>query len=123
MPKWTHTKRRTAKPNKGLENRREANGPTTGAIEGEFLKRRRRRRLDLKSSDGALRESGRVYREFVEGRITAGEAEIRSRILRRHAEHLTSVEQRTLLIDLNRKLEELRGASALHQLSAPGGAT
>jgi hypothetical protein len=81
-----------------------------------LLKRRRRRRLDLKSLDGTLRESGRLYRELAEGRISMAECEVRSRALKRHAEILGSVRQAQQLEDLQRKLAELQGGSSVPPL-------
>ncbi len=69
----------------------------------------RRRRLDLKTLHGTLRESARVYRELAEGRITLGEADVRSRVLRRHSEILSSVEQREQLEDIRQQLARLQG--------------
>lgn len=88
-------------------------------LEGEILKRRRRRRLDLVSLPGALRESGRIYRDLVEGRISMAQAEVRSRVLRRHTEALGAYQQQQVLESLNEKiagLEALQRGSPLTQL-------
>jgi hypothetical protein len=83
------------------------NAPTSTQT-GEFLKRGRRRRLDLKTLHGTMRESARVYRELAEGRIDLVEAETRSRVLRRHSEILTALEQRDQVTEIQRQLDALR---------------
>lgn len=50
-----------------------------------------------------MRESARIYREFCEGRLSAGELEVRSRHLRRHSEVVTSIEQHALLTDMQQR--------------------
>jgi hypothetical protein len=79
------------------------------AQEGEFLKRARRRRLDLRSLAGTLRESARIYRELAEGRINASQAEVRSRVLRRHHEILAALEQQRQLAGIQEQLSRLTG--------------
>jgi hypothetical protein len=76
--------------------------------ESVFLKRGRRRRLDLRTLAGTARESAKIYRQFAQKEITAGEAEIRSRMLRRHSEILTSLEQQAQLAAIREQLEALR---------------
>ncbi|MEP7312536.1 MAG: hypothetical protein ABI859_08130 [Pseudomonadota bacterium] len=81
--------------------------------EGILLKRRRRRRLDLKTLHGTLRESARVYREVAEGRISMAEGEVRSRMLRRHGEILAEVsleQHRDRLYDQLLTLKQSQGA-------------
>lgn len=97
----------TANGVNGLENGSDTLGSQTRAPEAVFLKRRRRRRLDLRTLAGTLRESARVYRDIAEGKITLGEGEVRSRVLGRHKDILSSIEQVQQLKDLNQKLEAL----------------
>lgn len=94
-----------------LDRVRDSDSCASPASNQVLLKRRRRRRLDLKSLDGTLRESGRLYRELAEGRISMAECEVRSRALKRHAEILGSVKQAQQLEDLQQKLSELQGAA------------
>lgn len=81
------------------------------ALEGEYVKRRRRRRLDLRSLHGTLRESARVYRELAEARISMAEAEVRSRVLKRHGEILSAYEQGEQIREIQAKLAALQGSS------------
>ena len=77
------------------------------ALAGQLLQRKRRRRLDLRSVNGTLREHARVYRELAEKRIGVLEAETRSRVLRRHSEVLHAVEQAQRMESLAAQLEQL----------------
>ena len=108
----TQANRNTAQAFKDMEGGTQAQTAQPSTREGELLKRKRRRRLDLKTLHGTLRESARVYREFAEGRITAGEAEVRSRVLRRHGEILGAVEQQRMIEDLQQKLDAIQSGSA-----------
>jgi hypothetical protein len=98
----------TANSVKGVECGHELGNDAPHTRESVFIKRRRRRRLDLKTLNGTLRESARVYRELAEGRISMAEAEVRSRVLRRHGEIMSDIEQRELLVSLNDQLAQLR---------------
>jgi hypothetical protein len=62
----------------------------------------------LKTLHGTLRESARVYRELAEGRIDLVTAETRSRVLSRHSQILTALEQRDQIEQLQRQLEALQ---------------
>ncbi len=106
----------------GLKSNGDSNGAPTSTHGGEYIKRARRRRLDLKTLHGTLRESARVYRELAEGRITMLEAETRSRVLRRHSEILTALEQRDQVAEIQRQLEALRSPNGLrtYALEAAG---
>ncbi len=73
-----------------------------------FLERKRRRRLDLRTLHGTAREHAKVYRALAEGTITQVEAETRSRVLGRHKEILTSLEQRAQLQAIHDQLAALR---------------
>src|SRR5260221_5755610 len=57
----------------GLKSNGDSNGAPTSTHGGEYIKRARRRRLDLKTLHGTLRDSARVYRELPEGRVTIPE--------------------------------------------------
>ena len=111
MRNVTHTTLDTTKPINGMNTGKDSEIDAPQTREGVFVKRRRRRRLDLKSLNGTLRESARVYRELAEGRISMAEAEVRSRVLRRHSEIMGTIEQRDLLAKLNDQLNELRAQS------------
>ena len=76
------------------------------SVPGEM--RKRRRRLDLKTLDGTLRESGRLYRELAEGRISMAECEVRSRALKRHAEILGTVREAQQLEQLQEQIAALQ---------------
>ena len=78
------------------------------AVEGEFLPRKRRRRLDLKSLDGALREHRRIYRALLEGEMHVSVFETASRALKRHIDALGTLQQHEQLEDLRRKLADLQ---------------
>ena len=71
----------------------------------------RKRRLDLSTLRGTLRESGRVYRDFINGTITMEAAEVRSRVLGRHKEILSSMEQQRQLAELLAQLKALQGGA------------
>lgn len=79
------------------------------AQESVFLKRSKRRRLDLRTLHGTAREHGKVYRALAEGTISPLEAEGRSRVLGRHREILTSLEQMQQLQAIQEQLRALRG--------------
>jgi hypothetical protein len=104
----------------GVHSRQDAKGAVAPTHGQEYLKRARRRRLDLKTLHGTLRESARVYRELAEAKITLLEAETRSRVLRRHSEILTALEQRDQIEALQRQLEALQGRSPALTLDADG---
>lgn len=78
------------------------------AQEGEYVARARRRRLDLRSLAGTAREHGRVYRMLAEGSITELQAETRSRVLRRHSDILTTIEQKQQVADIQAALADLQ---------------
>lgn len=110
----THSVSKLASRFKALGAGAGENGPVEPARGGEYLKRARRRRLDLKTLHGTARESSRVYRELAEGKINLLEAETRSRILRRHSEILTALEQRDQVVEIQAQLAALQsGRSAL----------
>jgi hypothetical protein len=117
----TRTKKDPAKPINGMESGQDSAAPAARRLEGQFLERRRRRRLDLKTIDGTLRESARLYRAMAQGELSLAAGDVMSRVLGRHGELLSALEQQELLMELNQKLEALRGGSALEQLAAPGG--
>ena len=114
----THKTVIAAPPLNDLGSGQDLESSGTQTREGVLLKRRRRRRLDLRTLPGALRESARVYRELAEGRISMAEAEVRSRVLRRHSEILSSVELGERAAAMDRRLEEIL---QLQQRSGRGG--
>jgi len=86
----------------------------------DFLEKRKRiRRRDLKTLDGTLRESVRIYTLFDRKEISGGELEVRSRHLRRHAEILGTLEQRDQVTAIQAQLEALKAPGSLPYL--PGG--
>jgi hypothetical protein len=112
-----------AQPDAGRKKARARSQPGGGAAaegaapNGEWLPRARRRRLDLRSLDGTLRESARIYREAAEGRISLASAEVRSRILRRHGELLAAREQQQQLADIQAQLKALGAPGATGALT------
>jgi hypothetical protein len=54
-------------------------------IEVILLERRTRRRMDLLSQDGVLREHGKIYRQLCAGELSPFVAEARSKVLGRHS--------------------------------------
>ena len=98
-----------AHPINGSESGQDTSGSRTAPLEGEYVKRRRRRRLDLRTLHGTLRESARTYREYAEGRISAGEIEVRSRALKRHGELLSAFEQGEQIRQLQAQLAAIQG--------------
>jgi hypothetical protein len=81
-------------------------------LAGQLLERRRRRRVDLKSLDGVLRESASIYKKLDQGELSFAEVEVRGRQLRRHSEILSVVEERRLIVQLQAKLNALQTARA-----------
>src|ERR1700722_631830 len=81
-------------------------------LAGQLLERRRRRRIDLKSLDGILRESAAIYKKLDAGKLSFAETEVRGRQLRRHQEILSAVEERRLIAELQEKLHSLQTARA-----------
>jgi hypothetical protein len=73
-------------------NELEASQVSRATLQGQLLQRRRRRRLDLHSVAGLLRESAKVYRLLADEEITMAAAEVRSRVLKRHGEMLIGQE-------------------------------
>jgi hypothetical protein len=65
-------------------------------LTGQLLTRRRRRRLDLRTLHGVARESAKIYRALSQGEILPAQAEVRSRVLRRHSEILGVLEMEKL---------------------------
>ena len=59
---------------------------------------------DLRTLHGTLRESARVYRQLAQGEISMAEAEVRSRVLRRHGEILSALEQQAQLSAIQEQL-------------------
>jgi len=105
----TRAKEKAAKPVKGLESGQESDAPTTRKLEGQFLERRRRRRLDLKTVHGTLRESARLYRAMAQGELSLAAADVMSRVLGRHGELLSALEQQTQLAEIQQQLAALNG--------------
>ena len=58
-----------------------------------------------------MRESARVYRELAEGRISLAVAEVRSRVLTRHSQILSSVEQREQLAALQAAVDKIQSTT------------
>jgi|GEM_PF-7103509 len=113
----TQANRKATLNGNGLESGQDS----SGHAEGQFVHRMRRRRLDLSTLHGTLRESARVYRELAEGDISMVEADVRSRVLRRHSDILTAVEQGQQIRNLQEQLERIQshpGTPALPDFSA-----
>ncbi len=89
--------------------------PTVPARSGRFLPRYRRRRVDLMSLDGVLRESRRNYLEWRTGRIDAESYLVAVRGISSHKDILAAVEQAGQIRELQDQLAKLQqqGAGAL----------
>jgi hypothetical protein len=74
-----------------------------------LLKRRNKRRVDLRSLPGVLRESARNYKDLIEGVISLEVAEVRSRAIARHHEILNAVRQEAYVANLAAEVKALRG--------------
>jgi hypothetical protein len=109
----TQANQETANTANGMESVQDSADPATRALEGQLLKRRRRRRLDLKTLHGTLRESAKVYRELVQGEISMAEAEVRSRVLRRHGEILGQLEVKEYLEQLEARVAVVESQKGL----------
>jgi hypothetical protein len=77
----------------------------------EFIPKKRRRRLDLKTLEGTARESALVYRDFVQGTITLEMAEVRRRLLGTHKEIVSEFERQRQMAELIAEVKELRQGS------------
>jgi hypothetical protein len=100
-----------AKPINGMKSGQDSPEAAAVPLEGEYVQRQRRRRLDLRTLHGTLRESARVYRELAEGRISLSESEVRSRVLTRHSQILSSLEQREQLAQLQAAIERIQATA------------
>ena len=78
-------------------------------LAGLLVERRERRRMDLFSYDGILREHARIYRSFKDGKVGFKKFDAASRALRRQGELLrdkdTKAVQDRELIDATRVIE------------------
>ena len=81
--------------------------------------RPRRRRMNLNSVDGTIRESIRTYRDLAEGRVSILEAEARGRQLRRHLDLLSAKDEREQLARIEQALRDLQAARTQPALPAP----
>jgi hypothetical protein len=111
----------TVKPIKDVENGMDRETVIPRKREQVFLKgedRKRRRRLDLRTLNGTLRESARVYRELAEGKISLEHAEVRSRVLGRHRDILAALKQSEQLEAIQQQLAELRASPGMPIRSA-----
>lgn len=115
----TEGKEKTAKRVNSLESGADQESPISHKTESVFLKRSRRRRLDLRTLDGTLRESGRIYRDLAEGRISQVDAEVRSRVLGRHREILNAMTQAAQLKALQEQLAQIQNPPGLPVYEAP----
>jgi hypothetical protein len=111
----TQTKERLNNIN-GLENGQDSESIATRTPDAVFLKRRQRRRLDLRSLAGTLRESARVYREIAEGKISLAEGEVRSRVLGRHKDVLAAIQQTEYLKSIDERLAAIEDERRLPAL-------
>jgi hypothetical protein len=63
---------------------------------GQLIQRQRRRRMDLRTLHGVARESAKLYRLLAQGQMLPAQAEVRSRVLRRHSEILSTLQVESL---------------------------
>jgi hypothetical protein len=111
----------TVKPIKDVKNGTDRETVIPRKRDQVFLKgadRKRRRRLDLRTLNGTLRESARVYRELAEGKISLEHAEVRSRVLGRHRDILAALKQSEQLEAIQQQLAELRTSPGMPIRSA-----
>ncbi len=88
----------------------EGPAPPRKPLQEVILARLSRRRVDLTTLDGLLRESGRIYKDLDNKRITFDEAEARGRALLRHHTILSSAEQQKVLVEQLAELRAIRSA-------------
>ena len=90
-------------------NRLESSQKAPAPLSGQLIERAKRRRVDLRTLHGVARESAKIYKGLSTGQLQPAQAEIRSRVLRRHSEILSTLQ----VEELGRRLEQLQ------QLPAP----
>jgi hypothetical protein len=102
---------------RGDHNSGEVGGPTRrpAALKG-ILERRWRRKNNINSLAGLIREHSRVIAAMHNGRLSLDKGEVLSRAYGRHREMVTALEQQTLLADIQRQLAELRGEPSAQSL-------
>ncbi len=79
------------------------------AVRG-VLERRWRRKRDINSLDGLMREHARLIAAMHNNRVDLAKAEVISRAYGRHREMVTALEQREQIAALQRQLEDLKAS-------------
>jgi hypothetical protein len=75
----------------------------------QVFERRWRRKNDINSLAGLIREHSRVIAAMHSGRLSLDKGDVLSRAYGRHREMVSALEQRTLLTDIQAQLAALRG--------------
>jgi hypothetical protein len=84
--------------------------PPRKPLQEVILARRSRRKCDLTTLDGLLRESGRIFRDLMDKRIPIEEADALGRQLLRHHAILADAERQKVLLEQLAELKALRSA-------------
>jgi hypothetical protein len=86
--------------------------PPRRPLQEVILARRSRRKCDLTTLDGVLRESGRIFKDLADKRIPIEEADALGRAILRHHAILASAEQQKVLIEQLAELRAIRSATS-----------
>jgi gas vesicle protein len=87
----------------------DSNSSVVGAGGGELVDRKKKRRNNINSLPGLIREHARLILMTLNGEIALEKAEVLSRQYSRHKEMVTALEQRTQLAGILEQLQALRG--------------
>jgi gas vesicle protein len=87
----------------------DSNSSVVGAGGGEFVDRIKKRRNNINSLPGLIREHARLILQTRNREIPLEMAEVLSRQYSRHKEMVSALEQRTLLAAIQEQLQALRG--------------
>jgi hypothetical protein len=115
----SRSKVKTARRIKDVNLGQESETQLSHVSESVFVKRSRLRKIDLASVMGTARESARVYKDLIRGEISMVEADVRSRILKRHAEVLTEIEKAEQLKQMQEQLDRIEQGSPPGQTFLP----
>src|ERR1700722_8643442 len=86
--------------------------PRHTALENEMEQRKWRRRNNISSLHGLIREHSRLIGAIHTGRIELTKGEVLSRAYGRHREMVTALEQRNQLAEIQQQLAALNGEPA-----------
>ena len=73
-------------------NELQSSHDSADTLSGELIERVRRRRCDLRTLGGVARESAKIYRLLAAGELPLAQVEVRSRVLKRHSEILSTLQ-------------------------------